>query len=296
MISNLLISFVYGQNIMVLSEKDMHTMNMKSCMIRDSVVIGDAELRVQYRFDHCIISDTTLFTWNVIRMVYGDGYSVQTDMKSYWNSRLKTIVANGDNEDYEETLHFSEMSGDMPSNVFLSMLTDHKTGNTEVVCGDFFNSDQPISYQENLSSDIVWSVGSDTTIIHGYQCQSATTYYKGRKWMAWFTTEIPVAAGPWKLCGLPGLIITAKSMDGYFSFSTISVDTENNKMYSYDYGTTKKLKSDKDWIRYQKNCFENPFMVFGKGEECYVIVKKENGSSEFLDESWHIPYLCPIEK
>ena len=62
---------------------------------------------------------------------------------------------------------------------------------------------------EEPSYNIDWKITNDTMSFSGIHCQKATAYFKGRNWNAWFATELPFQSGPWKLHGLPGLIIDA---------------------------------------------------------------------------------------
>lgn len=54
-----------------------------------------------------------------------------------------------------------------------------------------------------------WEITEESREVTGYECIKATADYRGRRWTAWFAPEIPVQDGPWKLCGLPGLILEA---------------------------------------------------------------------------------------
>lgn len=61
-------------------------------------------------------------------------------------------------------------------------------------------------YEEPVA-ELGWEIGDSTKTILGYECVMASVNYHGRRWTAWFSPEIPVIAGPWKLTGLPGLIL-----------------------------------------------------------------------------------------
>ena len=70
---------------------------------------------------------------------------------------------------------------------------------------------------------IKWTIGDQTREILGYKCRRADCDLYGRHFTAWFTDEIPVASGPWKLQGLPGLIMAAADDEGLYSFEIIGL-------------------------------------------------------------------------
>ncbi|WP_196887574.1 GLPGLI family protein [Aureivirga sp. CE67] len=63
-----------------------------------------------------------------------------------------------------------------------------------------------------------WKIKEEFKEISGIRCQKATTNFRGRKYIAWFTESIPSPTGPWKLGGLPGLIMEAHDEDSNVNF------------------------------------------------------------------------------
>lgn len=103
-----------------------------------------------------------------------------------------------------------------------------------------------------------WNIMSDSTKnVLDYECIMATTDYHGRKWKAWFAPEIPVDAGPWKLLGLPGLIMEAIDSTGQHHFTATgleSVEIPFPKVYEpFDYEKTTR----KEFLKLCRYRFDN---------------------------------------
>lgn len=105
--------------------------------------------------------------------------------------------------------------------VFTSMPDDKLT-----YYGKFGDSE---GYYDEPLDEMQWEIGDSTAVILGYECQSATTDYHGRRWTAWFTTDIPLPFGPWKFHGLPGLILKAEA-DPAFVFEATGIERSDRLM------------------------------------------------------------------
>ena len=103
-------------------------------------------------------------------------------------------------------------------------------------------------YSEKIEP-IEWTITGDEETIVGYRCLAAKGWYGGRQWNVAFTLDIPYSAGPWKLEGLPGLILRAEDSDGLFLFEAYGLEKGKGRgIYRY----TDKIKSETIPYRTQK--------------------------------------------
>ncbi|AYO58735.1 GLPGLI family protein [Chryseobacterium sp. 6424] len=65
----------------------------------------------------------------------------------------------------------------------------------------------PVNIGYNDDAKMDWKISAEKAKIGSYNAQKATTEFGGRKWIAWFSSEIPLQDGPYKFHGLPGLIV-----------------------------------------------------------------------------------------
>lgn len=87
-----------------------------------------------------------------------------------------------------------------------------------------------------LKEDIAnpkWEVKDSIITILGYNCIMATSNFRGRKWVAFFSPEILVPEGPWKLIGLPGIILKAYDEKNHYCYEAIEINTKNPGMVEY---------------------------------------------------------------
>lgn len=133
-------------------------------------------------------------------------------------------------------------------------------------------------YTESLS-EMKWSMVNDSVkTILGYECFMAESDYHGRHWKAWFTPEIPMSFGPWKLHGLPGLILKAEA-NGGFSFTATDLEQTNRlitPMYlQQDYTKIDRKKGLENAEYYVNN---EASIMNAQGQNVKIYTVDENGN------------------
>lgn len=84
-------------------------------------------------------------------------------------------------------------------------------------------------YQVEDQRQFKWNILPDKEKIGEFMTQKAETFMYGRKWTAWFTTEIPLQDGPYKFHGLPGLIVKVADPKNTHVFELKAVKKSSEK-------------------------------------------------------------------
>ena len=105
-------------------------------------------------------------------------------------------------------------------------------------------------YEESFDS-FHWQITSETDTIHNYVCQKATCDFGGRTWEAWFTSELPFSDGPYKFCGLPGLILNIADTQDHYSWKFLSIETPSEPMMVYEVVEDKVQTTKVDFFKLQ---------------------------------------------
>ena len=112
---------------------------------------------------------------------------------------------------------------------------------------------------------------NETKNIGNFNCIKATTTFRGRNYTAWFSTEIPVLFGPWKLNGLPGLILEAydTNKNVYWYFKNIEYPSKTKEKVRFiKIPKSEKFKNYSEFKIFQKQQIE-------KNKENQKMINKE---------------------
>ncbi len=86
----------------------------------------------------------------------------------------------------------------------IQVYTDHSK--TYMVAREYGFDGKPFYLKDSLYP-MHWNITDEGRQIDSLNCIRATCRFRGRNYEAWFSPDIPVSYGPWKMGGLPGLII-----------------------------------------------------------------------------------------
>ncbi|PQA95034.1 GLPGLI family protein [Chryseobacterium piscicola] len=111
---------------------------------------------------------------------------------------------------------------------------------------------------------IDWKIENETSYLSPYHVQKASAVFAGRKWIAWFTSEIPFSEGPYKFNGLPGLIVSIYDAKKNFIYTllqskTLLHDFNTSSFIETNYGIKPISISIKQYNKLLVDKYDNPY-------------------------------------
>ncbi|MFT4031067.1 MAG: GLPGLI family protein [Siphonobacter sp.] len=135
---------------------------------------------------HVLIEDLFYNGSESMYVIYGDKHPADTTLSSDENGRVVLEINVNETEDLIYYMNFNT---------------------NELLSTELYSNGQRC-YVKDIVPKLKWTLVDEKKQIGPYKCQKATTTFRCATYEAWFTTDIPLPIGPWKISGLPGLIVS----------------------------------------------------------------------------------------
>ena len=135
-------------------------------------------------------------------------------------------------------------------------------------------------YEQELPA-IDWQMQNADSVVCGYSCSKAVGKWRGRTWTVWYSMDIPIDDGPWKLQGLPGLILHAEDAQGDFFFTCVGIEEKRSPIILWG---DHMRKCTPEW-------FQREITEFWKDQSGYVsfrngMPKPDYSNTDFRPQSF----------
>ena len=148
------------------------------------------------------------------------------------HKELKKAGDSGITDELIKTGRIGEVFRNIPSSAIKCSIFKNMTTKT-ISTTDHIYLQGMYEYEESFDC-FNWLITSEIDTIHNYVCQKAICDFGGRTWEAWFTLELPFCDGPYKFCGLPGLILNIADTENHYSWKFLSIERPSEPMMLYD--------------------------------------------------------------
>lgn len=246
------------------------TLNIYQSNVPETETIAPETIEFVYDYSWC--NDTTgqledNLTSDLMLLQIGKGGL--SKFSSYKNLTVDSLLMNLSSEQVAD----AAMEGKLSNGEFMTIFKNYPAGrltHTEKICMDWFRYEEEIPVLE-------WELADSVIFVLDHECHEARCSFRGREWTAFYTEEIPVMDGPWKLQGLPGLIMKASDKAGHYKFECIGIKSNASRpitTYKVPYNHTSREKYYDAKNRYDVN----PYAYFEAGGHGHITVSDEAGN------------------
>lgn len=190
---------------------------------------------------------------------------------SYRNLAVDSIISRSSVDQLTQAAASGKLSNGEFMTIYKNLPSGHLT-HTELICRDW------LRYEEELPA-LSWELTDSTATVLGYRCRAARCEFRGRQWTAFYAEDIPVADGPWKLHGLPGLIMKAHDAANHYQFECKGIRSNSSRpvtIYKVPFNKTNRRS-----YYLTKNRYEvNPYGYFEATTGSHITVTDQAGNPQ----------------
>ncbi len=228
------------------------------------VVIDTASVRVLYALNAKDIKDENTY---IDLGKLEAGKRVRKYSSEFLDQSDKTAIEWKKNKNHSENV---------PKSFWMGGQKEHQEHWSELVFSDYIVRDNQLTEYACMPSfaerdngryteacpQMKWTLGEEVQTILGHRCQKATCRFRGRDFVAWFATDVPIKGGPWKFGGLPGCILKVYDVDNLYVWEAVAI--ENGTFPITQYPDSYYPKNTRERIyKLQKRYNENYWSAIG---------------------------------
>ena len=273
---------VAGQNTMTVFSADEKTQGYER--------IGTALIECTYRYawlqdtvsgtrmtpEGTLLSgDSTDISDEVMLLQCGgpSGVSRFYSYSNYYRDSLITSLVNAGSLDFSSV---GDVKGGTSVQIFKNW---PKTGRMTMIDEmlDWFEVEEAVP-------DFGWKVCDEWKEVLGYRVHRAECTFRGRDYVAWFAPELPVSDGPWKFCGLPGLILEVYDVRMQYRYVLEGLTVKDG--LRVEMPDAQYIRTDVEkYLRTLRRYTENPMLIMSEIDASAIsavrVSKPADGSDPF---------------
>lgn len=210
-----------------------------------------------------------------------------------YNAFFSQNIRNLDIQNTKELKTTMKLKTIPESFVGFDLLVNHDDSKT-IVTNRIPYTSQVIEYTENTPS-LIWTylIEEKSYNVMGYHCHVAKCNFGGREWKVYYTNDIPLPYGPWKLNGVKGLVLKAEDSEHNFVFEAVGLTQKPQPIIRYEWN--RKTMKKEDWQRFEREMYQNAgAFVRNTGARIIIMDNSEKGFHR-LNEDW-TQFYNPLEK
>lgn len=251
--------------------------------VPETETIAPETMEFVYDYKYCVDTTGSLSdnyeSDNMLLQIAPGGLS---KFSSYKNLTVDSVIMRSSSEQIAQ----AAMDGKLSNGEFMTIYKNYPDGkltHTEKICMDWLRYDEDMPRFE-------WQLTDTVATVLGYECRGAKCSFREREWTVLYTEEIPIMDGPWKLHGLPGLIMKASDEKGHYTFECIGIKSKADRpitIYKVPYNNTDR----KGYYDIKHKWESNPYAYYEATTGGHVTVTDQAGNpTPDAYEPMELPY------